>query len=84
MITKIIIALSFIIALILSIILFKYQEEGFIIKIISSSAIFILGFLLSFIIIGFITNIVATFRGDYVIISTQPLKTIGIALTVIA
>lgn len=78
MITKIIIALSFIIALILSIILFKYQEEGFIIKIISSSAIFILGFLLSFIIIGFITNIVATFRGDYVIISTQPLKTIGI------
>ena len=78
MITKIIIALSFIIALILSIILFKYQEEGFIIKIISSSAIFILGFLLSFIIIGFITNTVATFRGDYVIISTQPLKTIGI------
>lgn len=78
MITKIIIALSFIIALILSIISFKHQEEGFIIKIISSSAIFILGFLLSFIIIGFITNIVATFRGDYVIISTQPLKTIGI------
>lgn len=78
MIAKIIIALSFIIALILSIISFKHQEEGFIIKIISSSAIFILGFLLSFIIIGFITNIVATFRGDYVIISTQPLKAIGI------
>ena len=78
MIIKIIIALSFIIALILSIISFKHQEEGFIIKIISSSAIFILGFLLSFIIIGFITNIVAAFRGDYVIISTQPLKAIGI------
>lgn len=78
MITKIIIALSFIIALILSIISFKHQEEGFIIKIILSSGLFILGFLLSFIIIGFITNIVATFRGDYVIISTQPLKTISI------
>lgn len=78
MITKIAIILSFIIALILFIISFKYQEDKFIIKIISSSAIFILGFLLSFIIIGFITNIVATFRGDYVIISTQPLKAIGI------
>lgn len=78
MITKIIIALSFIIALILFIISFKYQEEGFIIKIILSSGLSILGFLLSFIIIGFITNIVATFRGDYVIISTQSLKAIGI------
>ena len=78
MITKIIIALSFIIALILSIISFKHQEEGFIIKIILSSGLFILGFLLGFIIIGFITNIVATFRGDYVIISTQPLKTISV------
>ena len=78
MITKIVIILSFIIALILFIISFKHQEEGFIIKIILSSGLFILGFLLSFIIIGFITNIVATFRGDYVIISTQPLKTISI------
>ena len=78
MITKIVIILSFIIALILSIISFKHQEEGFIIKIILSSGLFILGFLLSFIIIGFITNIVATFRGDYVIISTQPLKAISI------
>ena len=78
MITKIVIVLSFIIALILFIILFIYQEEGFIIKIILGSGLSILGFLLSFIIIGFITNIVATFRGNYVIISTQPLKTISI------
>lgn len=78
MITKIVIILSFIIALILFIISFKHQEEGFIIKIILSSGLSILGFLLSFIIIGFITNIVATFRGDYVIISTQSLKAIGI------
>ena len=78
MITKIVIILSFIIALILFIISFKYQEGGFIIKIIFSSGLFILGFLLSFIIIGFITNIVATFRGDYVIISTQSLKAICI------
>ena len=73
MITKIVIILSFIIALILFIIS-KYQEESFIL----SSGLFILGFLLSFIIIGFITNIVATFQGDYVTISTQPLKAIGI------
>lgn len=78
MITKIIIALSFIIALILFIISFKHQEEGFIIKTIFSSAMFILGFLLSFIIIVFIINIVATFKGDYAIISTQPLKAISI------
>ena len=78
MITKIIIALSFIIALILSIISFKHQEEGFIIKIILSSGLFILGFVISFIIITFITDMVAVFKGDYVTISTQPLKAIGI------
>ena len=78
MIAKIAIIISFIIALILFIISFICQEEGFIIKTMFSFAMFILGFLLSFIIIGFITNIVATFRGDYVIISTQPLKTISI------
>lgn len=78
MITKIVIILSFIIALILFIISFKYQEDGFIIRIISSSIISILGLLLSFIIIGFITDIIAAFKGDYVIISTQPLKAIGI------
>lgn len=74
MITKIAIILSFIIALILFIISFKYQEDKFIIRIISSSTISILGLLLSFIIIGFITDIIATFKGDYVIISTQPLR----------
>lgn len=73
MITKIVIILSFIIALILFIIS-KHQEESFIL----SSGLFILGFLLSFIIIGFITNIVAIFQGDYVTISAQPLKAIGI------
>lgn len=78
MITKIVVILSFIIALILFIISFKYQEEGFIIRIILSSTISILGLLLSFIMIGFITNMVAVFKGDYVIISTQPLKAIGI------
>ena len=78
MITKIIIALSFIIALILFIISFTHQEEGFIIKIILGSGLSILGFLLSFIIIGFITNIVATFKGNYATISIQPLKAIGI------
>lgn len=77
MITKIIITLSFIIALILFIISFKHQEEGFIIKIILSSCLFILGFLFSLIIIAFITDIVAAFQGDYAIISTQPLKAIG-------
>ena len=78
MIAKIAIILSFIIALILFIISFIYQKEGFIIKTIFSSIMFILGFLLSFIIIGFIINIVATFKGEYAIISTQPLKVIGI------
>ena len=78
MITKIVIVLSFIIALILFIISFKHQEEGFIIKIILSSGLFILGFLLSFIIIGFITDMIAAFKGDYAIISTQPLKAIDI------
>jgi hypothetical protein len=78
MITKIVIIISFIIAFILLIISFIYQEEGIIIKIIFSFAMFILGFLLSFIIIAFIINIVATSRGNYVIISTQQLKTIGI------
>lgn len=78
MIAKIAIIISFIIALILMIISFIYQEEGIIIRIFFSFAIFILGFLLSFIIIAFIINIIATFKGDYVIISTQPLKAINI------
>ena len=79
MITKIVIILSFIIALILFIISFIYQEkEGFIIKIIFSSGLFILGFVISFIIIAFITDMVAAFKGDYATISTQPLKAIGI------
>ena len=79
MIAKIIIILSFIIALILFIISFIiYKEDGFIIKTIFSSAMFILGFLLSFIIIGFIINIIAESQGDYVTISTQSLKAIGI------
>ena len=78
MVTKIVIIFLFIIALILFIISFKYQEDGFIIRIIFSSTISILGFLLSFIIIGFITNIIAAFKGDYITISTQPLKAIGI------
>ena len=78
MITKIAIILSFIIALILFIISFTHQEEDFIIKIILGSGLSILGFLLSFIIIGFIIDMVAAFKGDYVIISTQPLKAIGI------
>lgn len=78
MITKITIILSFIIALILFIISFTNQEEGFIIKIILDSGLSILGFLLSFMIIAFITDIVATFKGDYTTISTQPLKAIGI------
>ena len=78
MITKIVIILSFIIALILFIISFPHQEEGFIIKIILGSGLSILGFLLSFIIIAFIINKIATFQGDYATISTQPLKTIGI------
>ena len=78
MITKIVIILSFIIALILFIISFTHQEEGFIIKIILGSGLSILGFLLSFMIIAFITDIVATFKGDYTTISTQPLKAIGI------
>lgn len=77
MITKIIITLSFIIALILFTISFKHQEEGFIIKIILSSGLFIFGFLFSLIIIALITDIVAAFQGDYAIISTQPLKAIG-------
>lgn len=71
MITKIVFILSFIIALILFII---YQKEGFIF----SSGLFILGFVISFIIISFITNMVAAFKGDYATISTQPLKAIGI------
>lgn len=78
MITKIAIILSFIIALILFIILFTHQEESFIIRIILDSGLSILGFLLSFIIIGFITDMVAVFKGDYTTISTQPLKAIGI------
>ena len=78
MITKIAIILSFIIALILFIISFTNQEESFIIKIILGSGLSILGFLLSFMIIAFITDIVATFKGDYTTISTQPLKAIGI------
>lgn len=78
MITKIIITLSFIIALILFIISFKHQKESFIIKIILSSGIFILGFLSSLVIIALITDVVAVFQGDYVTISTQPLKAIGI------
>ena len=78
MITKIAIIFSFIIALILFIISFTNQEEGFIIKIILGSGLSILGFLLSFMIIAFITDIVATFKGDYTTISTQPLKAIGI------
>ena len=79
MITKIVIILSFIIALILFIISFKHQEkEGFIIKIIFSSGLSILGFVISFIIIAFIMDIVAVFKGDYATISTQPLKAIGI------
>ena len=78
MITKIVIILSFIIALILFIISFTHQEEGFIITIILDSGLSILGFLLSFMIIAFITDIVATFKGDYTTISTQPLKAIGI------
>lgn len=79
MITKIVIILSFIIALILFIISFTiHQEAGFIIKIIFGSGLSILGFLLSFMIIAFITDKVAAFQGDYATISTQPLKTIGI------
>ena len=78
MITKIVIILSFIIALILFIISFTHQEEGFIIKIILDSGLSFLGFLLSFMIIAFITDIVATFKGDYTTISTQPLKAISI------
>ena len=78
MITKIAIILSFIIALILFIILFTHQEESFIFKIILDSGLSILGFLSSFIIIAFIINKIAAFQGDYAIISTQPLKTIGI------
>ena len=78
MITKIAIILSFIIALILFIILFTHQEEGFIIKIILDSGLSILGFLLSFIIIAFIINMIAAFQGDYATISTQPIKAIGI------
>ena len=77
MITKIVIILSFIIALILFIISFTHQEERFIIKIILDSGLSFLGFLLSFMIIAFITDIVATFKGDYTTISTQPLKAIG-------
>ena len=78
MITKIIIILSFIIALILFIISFTHQEEDFIIKIILGSGLSILGFLLSFIIITFITDMVAAFKGDYATISIQPLKAIDI------
>ena len=78
MITKIVIILSFIIALILFIISFKYQEGGFIIKIILGSGLSILGFLLSFMIIAFITDMIAAFQGDYTTISTQSLKAIGI------
>lgn len=76
MITKIIVILSFIIALILFIVSFKYQKEGFIIKTILSSG-FILSFLFSLVIITLITDVVAAFQGDYAIISTQPLKAIG-------
>ena len=78
MITKIVIILSFIIALILFIILFTHQEESFILKIILDSGLSILGFLLSFMIIAFIINMIAAFQGDYATISTQPLKAIGI------
>ena len=78
MITKIAIILSFIIALILFIILFTHQEEGFIIKIILDSGLSFLGFLLSFMIIAFIIDMIAAFKGDYTTISTQPLKAIGI------
>ena len=78
MISKIAIILSFIIALILFIILFTHQEESFIIRIILDSGLSILGFLLSFIIIAFIINMIAAFKGDYATISTQPLKAIGI------
>ena len=78
MITKIAIILSFIIALILFIILFTHQEESFIIKIILDSGLSILGFLLSFMIIAFIINMIAAFQGDYATISTQPIKAIGI------
>lgn len=78
MITKIIVTLSFIIALILFIVSFKYQEEDyFILKILFSSGLSILGFLFSLIIIALITDMVAAFQGDYAIISTQPLKAIG-------
>ena len=77
MITKIAIILSFIIALFLFIISFKHQEEGFIIKIILGSGLSILGFLLSFMIIAFIIDMIAAFKGDYTTISTQPLKAIG-------
>ena len=78
MITKIVIILSFIIALILFIISFTHQEESFIIKIILDSGLSLLGFLLSFMIIAFIIDMIAAFKGDYAIISTQPLKAIGI------
>lgn len=78
MITKIAIILSFIIALILFIISFTHQEESFIIKIILDSGLSILGFLLSFMIIAFIINMIAAFQGDYATISTQPIKAIGI------
>ena len=64
MITKIAIILSFIIALILFIILFTHQEESFILKIILDSGLSILGFLLSFMIIAFIINMIAAFQGD--------------------
>lgn len=74
MITKIVIILSFIIALILFIISFKYRKGSFIIKIILGSGLSILGFLLSFM----ITDMIAAFQGDYTTISTQPLKAIGI------
>ena len=78
MITKIAIILSFIIALILFIISFTHQEEDFIIKIILGSGLSLLGFLLSFMIIAFIIDMIAAFKGDYTTISTQPLKAIGI------
>ena len=78
MITKIVIILSFIIALILFIISFTHQEESFIIKIILDSGLSLLGFLLSFMIIAFIINMIAAFQGDYATISTQPIKAIGI------
>lgn len=79
MITKITIIISFIIALILFIISFIHQEKkGIVIRIIFSFGLFILGFVISFIIIAFITDMVAVFKGDYTTISTQPLKAIGI------